>query len=144
MKRGLCILIGSSLVLAGCGRSADGNGANEASATLAKPEKKPSYCFFKDDELKGWKASRDEHGDIKVEGDGHVADPRYKAAFGKTETGPKKAILVPTISQNDTGYATADNWWHLAATVPNSASLNEASVECGGKVVADLQVPPKG
>lgn len=144
MKRRLCIVIGSSMILAGCGPSTGGNGTNEASANAAKPEKKPSYCFFKDDELKGWKISRDRHGDITVEGQAHVKDPRYKASFGTIEAGPKKAILVPTIAQNDTGYATPDNWWHLGATVPDSASLNEASVECGDKVVADLQVPPKG
>jgi len=144
MKRSLCILIGSSVILAGCQRSTDGSGANEVSANVAQPAKKPAYCFFKDDELKGWKVSRDGHGDISVEGEAHVKDPRYKASFGKTETGPKKAIVVPTISQNDTGYATPDNWWHVGAVVPNSASLNEVSVECGDKVIADLQLPPKG
>lgn len=144
MRRTLCILIGGSVILAGCGRSANGNSTNEASANVAQPEKKHSYCFFKDDELRGWKVSRDPHGDISVEGEAHVKDPRYKASFGTVEVGPKKVILVPTIAQNDTGYATPDDWWHLGAVVPNSASVNEASVECGDKVVADLEVPPKG
>ncbi|HEV2595459.1 MAG TPA: hypothetical protein VGU01_09705 [Sphingomicrobium sp.] len=144
MKRSVCILIGSSVILAGCGPSSNGSAANEASGNAVKPPKKPAYCFFKDDELKGWKISRDRNGDITVEGQAHVQDPRYKASFGKIEVGPRKAILVPTIVQNDTGYATPDNWWHVGATSPNSALLNEASVECGDKVVADLQLPPKG
>jgi len=144
MKRALFILIGSTAVLAGCGQSAGNGTANVAAANTSQPEKKPAYCFFKDDEMKGWTASRDKDGNITIKGKAHVKDPRYKAAFGQVGAGPKMATASPTIAQNDTGYATPDNWWDLSATVPNSASLNEVQVQCGDKTVADLQVPPKG
>lgn len=143
MKHVWYILVGGAMVVTSCGQSAIQDSTNEA-AKVAQPEKKHAYCFFKDAEMKGWKASRDRHGDITVDGEAHVKDPRYKALFGKVAVGPKKAILDLTISQNDLGYAMRDDWWHVGVVVPNSASLNEATVECGDKIVADLQVPPKG
>lgn len=142
MKRTLLILIGGTALLAGCNRSSGNVSGNEAAANTAQPEKKPAYCFFKDDELKGWKASRDQDGNITVKGKAHVKDPRYKATVGQVAVGPKKIIIFPTITTN-TGYAQPDDWWDLSETVPNTASLNEAAVECGDKTVADLQVPPK-
>jgi hypothetical protein len=141
--RKFMLLIGVS-ALGACGQSADNSSANQAGANSAQPAKKPAYCFFKDDEMKGWAASRDKDGNIAIKGKAHVKDPRYKASFGQVSTQAKMAILSPTISQNDTGYATADNWWDLTTTVPNSASLTEVQVQCGDKTVADLQVPPKG
>lgn len=144
MKRALFILIGSTAVLAGCGQSAGNGTANVAAANTSQPEKKPAYCFFKDDEMKGWTASRDKDGNITIKGKAHVNDPRYKATVGQVAVGPKKVIIFPTITTNDTGYATPDNWWDVTETAPNTASLNEAAVQCGDKTVADLQVPPKG
>lgn len=140
--RGLFILIGSTAVLAGCGQSSQNVAGNEAAANTAQPEKKPAYCFFKDDEMKGWTASRDKDGNITVKGKAHVKDPRYKAVVGQVATGPKKVIIFPTITTNS-GYAQADDWWEISETVPNTAALNEAAVQCGDKTVADLQVPPK-
>lgn len=142
MTRTLFILIGSTFVLAGCGQSSQNASANEAAANVAQPENKPAYCFFKDDEMKGWTASRDKDGNITIKGKAHVKDPRYKAVVGQVATGPKKVIIFPSITTN-TGYAQPDDWWDLSETAPNTASLNEAAVQCGGKTIADLQVPPK-
>ncbi|HZU51087.1 MAG TPA: hypothetical protein VE968_04350 [Sphingomicrobium sp.] len=143
MKR-LCILVSSSILLASCGRSENQPTNNGAAANAAQAEKPHAYCFFKDEEMKGWTAKRDQHGDISVDGEAHVADPRYKASFSKVAVGPKKAIFELTISQNDLGYAMRDNWWHVGLIAPNSASLTEATVQCGDKLVADLKLPPKG
>jgi hypothetical protein len=143
MKRIVWVLVGSAALLAGCNRSADNSSANQAATNSAQPVKKPAYCFFKDDEMKGWAAARDKDGNVTVKGKAHVKDPRYKAAMGEPEVGPKMAILSPSIAQNDTGYAAADDWWDLSATIPNSAAVAEVQVQCGDKTVADLQVPPK-
>lgn len=143
MKRVMCMLIGSTALLAGCGQSTDNTAANEAAANAAQPKKKPAYCFFKDEEMKGWSASRGKDGNITVKGKAHVKDPRYKPVFGEPLAGPNGTVLSPTITQNDTGYATADNWWDLSTTLPNSVSITAVQVECGGKTVADLQVPAK-
>ena len=143
MKRVLCILVGSSALLAGCGQSSENSAANEAAANAAQPAKKNSYCFFKPEEMKDWAAARGKDGNITVNGKAHVKDPRYKPVFGEPVTGPDGVTLSPTISQNDTGYATADNWWDVTATLPNSAAVGRVQVTCGGKTVADLQVPPK-
>jgi hypothetical protein len=143
MKRSLLILVGSTSLLAGCGQSSNNVSTNEAAANAAQPEKKPAYCFFKDDEMKDWKASRNSLGNIRIEGKAHVKDPRYKATVGQWAVGPKKVIIFPTITTNDTGYAKPDNWWDVGVGVPNTASLNEAVVQCGDKIVADIQVPPK-
>jgi hypothetical protein len=143
MKSGGYVLICSTVLAAACTQSADNGSANLAASNTAAPVKKHAYCFFKDDEMKGWKASRDRHGDITVAGEAHVKDPRYKATITKVEVGPKKVIVIPTITENDTGYATNDNWWHVSIVAPNSASLNEAEVQCGDKSVAVLEVPAK-
>ena len=143
MKRSMHILAGSAALVAGCNQSAGNSSANDAAANNAPPAPKPAYCFFKDEEMKGWSATRNKDGNITVKGKAHVKDPRYKALFGEPVVGPKSATLSPTIGQNDTGYATADNWWDLSATLPNSAGLAEVQVQCGGKTVADLQVAPK-
>ncbi|HEX8840391.1 MAG TPA: hypothetical protein VF750_07980 [Sphingomicrobium sp.] len=139
----MSILIGSTALLAGCGQSSDNGAANEAAANAAQPAKKPAYCFFKPEEMKGWAAARDKDGNITVKGKAHVKDPRYKPVFGEPVTGADGVTLSPTISQNDTGYATPDNWWDVTTTVPNSASVGRVQVTCGGKTVADLQVPAK-
>jgi len=144
MKRVMGIVVGSAALLVGCGQSSDTNAANEAAANSAQAaRKKPAYCFFKDEEMKGWSASRGKDGNVTVRGKAHVKDPRYKPVFGEPGGGPNGTVLSPTISQNDTGYATADNWWDLTTTLPNSASVTAVQVECGGKTVADLKVPAK-
>ena len=142
MKLCTWVLIGSAIALAGCGKSADDSAANEAAANSARATKKPSYCFFKDDEMKGWTAARGKDGNIAVKGKAHVKDPRYKAVFGEPAVEAGAAVLSPSISQNDTGYATADNWWDLSTTIPNSGALTKVTIQCGGKTAADLQVPP--
>ena len=139
MKRALFILIGGTAVLAGCGQSSQNVQTNEA-ANAAQPEKRPAYCFFKDDEMKGWKAIRSADGNIHITGKAHVKDPRYKAVIGQWIVGPKKVTVSPTITTN-TGYAQPDDWWDLDVGVPNTASVTEAVVQCGDKTVADLQVP---
>jgi hypothetical protein len=144
MKHTVYLLAGSFVLLAACGETTKPTHNDEAAVNSAQPEKKPAYCFFKDDEMKGWKAARDRHGDISVDGQAHVKDPRYKATFGKVEVGPQKVILDLSITENDLGYAMRDNWWHVGMTAPNSASLTEAVVQCGDKIVADLKVPQKG
>lgn len=143
MKRVMLILAGSTTLLAGCGQSSDDSAVNQVAVNAAKPTKKPAYCFFKPEEMKGWTAARGKDGNITVKGKAHVKDPRYKPAFGEPVIGADGVTLSPTIGQNDTGYATADNWWDVTATVPNSASVSRVQVTCGGKTVADLQVPPK-
>jgi hypothetical protein len=142
MKRALFILIGSTAVLAGCNQSTGNAPANEAAANTSQPEKKPAYCFFKDDEMKGWKAIRTDNGNIHISGKAHVKDPRYKAVIGQWALGPKKVTVSPTITTN-TGYAQPDDWWDVDVGIPNTASVTEAVVQCGDKTVADIQVPPK-
>jgi hypothetical protein len=143
MTRILCLIVGGSVLLAGCNSSTDDGSANAAAANASQPAKKPAYCFFKPEEMKAWTAARGKDGNITVKGKGHVKDPRYKAVFGEPEIKAALAVLTPSISQNDTGYATVDNWWDLTATIPNSAAVTEVQVQCGGKTVADLQVPQK-
>jgi hypothetical protein len=129
-------------MLAACGQSGDNSAANQAAA--AKPKKeRPPYCFFKDSETKGWTASRDENGSIRIKGKAYREDSRYRVVIGKVAIGPAKVIVWPTIEQN-TGYAAPDNWWDVQTVIPNSAALDTAEVHCGDKTIAVLKVPPKG
>lgn len=140
MRKSLLVLSIAGAVTA-CSRPNDNSAANEASA---QPKKKPTYCFFKDEEMKGWTAARDKDGNVTVTGKAHVKDPRYKAVFGTPTVTGTSVELSPSIGQNDTGYGAPEDTWDLTAVIPNSAAITTVTVSCGAKTVAQLQVPPKG
>jgi hypothetical protein len=140
--RKLLLLAGTAALVA-CGQSGENTATNQTAAA-SKPVEKPPYCFFKDSETKGWTASREANGSIRIKGKAFRLDARYKAVIGKVAVGPAKVIVWPTIEQNDTGYGAPDNWWDVETVVPSSAALDTAEVHCGDKTIAVLKVPPKG
>ena len=142
MRRSVLVL-GVAALLTAWGQSNDQAPANMAAAT-AQPKKKPAYCFFKDDELKGWTAKRGKDGNIRLKGKAHVSDPRYKAVLGTPDVSGTMATISPTIAQNDTGYGAPADTWDVTAPIPNSAAITTVTVTCGEKTFAQLQVPPKG
>lgn len=129
-----------AMMLAGCGQSSGDSAANKLAP---HPKKKVAYCFFKEEEMKGWIASRDKDRNIALKGHAHVKDPRYKAVLGQPSINGANAEIAPSISQNDTGYGAVDDWWDLSTTIPNSAGLSRVIVRCGDKAVATLEVPAK-
>jgi hypothetical protein len=135
------LLLGVAGLVTACGRS---NNSPDSSQAAAQPEKKPTYCFFKDEEMKDWAAIRDKDGNITVKGKAHVKDPRYKAVLGAPVITGTSAELSPSIGQNDTGFGAPDDIWELSAALPNSAAVTIVTVTCGGKTAARLEVPPKG
>jgi hypothetical protein len=140
MRKTLLVL-GAAALVTGCSQSSDNAPANQAAA--AQPKKKAAYCFFKDEELKGWAAKRGKDGNITVTGKAHVKDPRYKAVLGPPEISGTSATIAPTIGQNDTAYAAPEDTWALGAAIPNSADITTVTVTCGDKTLAQLNVPPK-
>ena len=138
--RFLCLA--SAALLGGCGQS-DGS-SNQAAANTAQPKKKAAYCFFKDKETKGWAASRDKDGNIKVKGKAYRQDSRYEAVLGPPEVSGTTATIAPTITQNMTAYGAEDDWWDVTATIPNSSAVDTVNVTCGAKTLATLAVKPKG
>ena len=134
-------MLGASFGLTGCNRPAEEPAANVAAAEPAKP-KRPSYCFFKDSETEKWSASRDAGGNVVVKGRAFRSDPRYKAELGPPEVSGDAATISPTIVQN-TGYAAPDNWWDVAATIPDSAAVTKVTVACGKKTLGEFDLPPK-
>lgn len=143
MKVAHLFLLGSALTLAACGQSND-TSANQAAANSAQPKKKPAFCFFKDEELKDWSATRDKDGNVTLKGKAHVKDSRYQAMLGTAEVAGNRATIAPSIGQNGTGYGAPEDWWDLTATIPNSAAVDTVAVTCGVKTVAELKVPLKG
>jgi hypothetical protein len=143
MIRQSMMLLGAA-ALAACGQSADNAAANQAAANAAQPKKKPSYCFFKENETKDWAASRGKDGNIVVKGKAYRSDPRYQALLGPPTVTGNTAEVSPTIQQNATGYAAPENWWDVTATIPNSAAVDTVTVSCGPKTLAELKVPVKG
>jgi hypothetical protein len=135
------LVVGVAGLLAACGQSNDNGPTNQA---VAQPKKKAAYCFFKDEEMKGWTAKRDKDGNITLAGKAHVKDPRYKAILGAPDIKGTTASLAPTILQNDTGYGAPDDTWNVTASIPNSAAITTVIVTCGDKNVAQLEVPKKG
>ena len=125
------------------GRSGCDGVTNRVAANAQPKKKKPSYCFFKDAETKGWAASRGKDGNIVVKGKAYHEDGRYKALLGPAEVTETTAALAPTIAVNDTGYSARDNWWDVSATIPNSAAIDTVNVRCGEKLLAELKVKPK-
>jgi len=140
MRKSL-LVIGLAVVLVGCGGPEQ---PSKQDAANSKPKKKPSYCFFKDAETKGWAASRGKDGNIVVKGKAYRSDPRYMALLNPATVSGTIAEIRPTISQNDTGHAAADDWWDVAATIPNSAAVDTVKVTCGPKTLAEIKVAPKG
>jgi hypothetical protein len=140
MKPALLVLAGACGVLAACGQSG-GSANNQASANVAEP-KKPAYCFFKDDEMKGWAASRGKDGNITVKGKAHVKDPRYDAILGAPTIAGSTAQISPTIAPNG-GYEAPGDWWDVKAVIPSSATVTTVTVTCGAKTVAQLSVRVK-
>jgi hypothetical protein len=134
---GLC----AAALLAGCGQSTDNKAT--AKAAVQPKKKKPAYCFFKDSETKGWAASRGKDGNVKVKGKAYRQDSRYQAVLGPAEISGTTATIAPTITQNMTGYGAENDWWDVAATIPNSSAVDKVAVVCGAKTLAELKVAAK-
>lgn len=141
------MLAGVALGLAGCGQNGGGQPANDLAAAnstaAAATAKRPAYCFFKDDETKGWTATADAAGNVVVKGKAYREDSRYKTVLGEPVVNGTSAEVRPTIGVNDTGYATSDNWWDMTATIPGSGAVQTVAVRCGAKTIAELTVRRK-
>jgi hypothetical protein len=134
-------LASAAALLGGCGQS--DNGAANQAANTAQPKKKVPYCFFKDKETKGWKASRGKDGNIIVKGKGYREDSRYQVVLGPSEASGTTVSVAPTITPNTTGFGAPDNWWDVSATIPNSGGIDTVIVTCGAKTLATLAVKTK-
>jgi len=139
MRRDLHLLAAVA-ALASCNQAASNDSANAAANVAAAKPKHGSYCFFKDEEAKGWKASLDPSGNVTVAGKMHVSDARYKAELGEAEVTGTTAELWPTLVVNDTGYASVDNWWDVRLTIPDSKAVTSVAIRCGSKTKAELTV----
>ncbi|GAA4725199.1 hypothetical protein GCM10023325_23710 [Sphingomonas lutea] len=117
------------------------NAAANVANAAATEKKRPAYCFFKDAETEGWRASRDGQGNVVVEGRAYRSDPRYKAELAPADISGTTATISPTISQNG-GYAAPENWWDVSATIPDSRAVTTVKVQCGSKLLAELGLQP--
>ena len=134
------LLLGAVAALTSCNQEPTAAVENAAANVAASKPKHGTYCFFKDEEAKGWKTSLDPKGNVTVAGKMHVKDARYKAELGQPEVAGTKAELWPTLVVNDTGYASPDSWWDVRFTIPDSAAVTAVAVRCGSKTKADLTV----
>ena len=138
MRRSI-VALSALYFLAACDQAAESPAANNAVAKAAEPAKKrPTYCFFKNADAKGWAASRDASGNVAVKGQARIADRRYMASLSESEIEGDKARLWLTMAPNTTGTGAPDDWWAVTGTVPNSAGAASVTVLCGKKVVAEL------
>jgi len=128
--------------LAACGQSTDESANQAASAAPAK--KKIPYCFFQDQEMKGWSAKRGKDGNIIVKGKVYREDSRYQAILDPAEVSGTKAEVSPNLQQNPGTYGAPGDWWDVSQTISNSAAVDTVDVTCGGKVLADFKLKPKG
>src|SRR5215213_9945276 len=133
MRRSI-LMLAALIGAASCSQSAEQPAANSAAANTAEPEKKrPTYCFFKNADTKGWAALRDRGGNILVKGQARIADRRYMAALGETEIDGGQARLWLNMAPNTTGLGAADDWWDVSASLPASAAVTSVTVLCGKK-----------
>jgi hypothetical protein len=129
-----------ALLTAGCDQTASNNNmAGNVAMNAVAAVKHPTYCFFKDTETKGWSGSVNAKGDVVVKGKAFRSDPRYRAKFIDQEKTPSSLTLWLAIEQNP-GYASPDNWWSMAETVPDTAGVQTVTVKCGAKTLAELKV----
>lgn len=136
LKRTMTMI--AAALVGGCSeQAAEAPAANEAAAV---PEK-PPHCFFKDNETKEWAATP--KGDqIVVSGRAFRSDSRYKAVLLEPKIDGGIAVVRPTISTNDTGFAAVDNWWNVETLVP-AAGVTKVEVRCGKNVVASFDLASK-
>jgi len=136
MRKSILVLSASTL-LAACGQSAE-QPANNTANKVAEV-KHPTFCFFKDEETKGWAVKADANGNVTVTGKAHVKDSRYMAQLGEPEVQGNKAKVWLTIGANSTGYAANDeDVWDVSATIPAAGAVESVSVMCGPKSIAEL------
>ena len=134
------LLLCGTLLLAGCNQGTEPTNNTAAKTAAAKP-KVNHYCFFAKDAQKGWSAARDGNGNVVVTGKARVDDVRNKADLGQPEITGSSAKLWLTMAQNSS-YPAKDNWWDVSFTVPNSAWVDEVTVNCDPqRQFADLKVP---
>jgi putative lipoprotein len=145
MRTSRILIAAGAASLAACGQSGDDSAGNAAAnvAAAPNPEKAP-YCFFKDAETKGWKASVGKDGNVVVSGKAYRSDSRYIAEIGKIDVAGTTATVRPTVNPNTTGFGATDNWWDVTKTIPGSSAVKTVLVKCGDKTVATLAVPRKG
>ncbi len=137
MRKSILVLSASTL-LAGCGQSAE-QPANNSAANAAAEVKHPTFCFFKDEETKGWAAKADASGNVTVSGRAHVKDSRYMAQLGEPEVQGNEARVWLTIGANSTGYAANDeDVWDVSATIPAASTVESVVIMCGTKPIAEL------
>ena len=137
---GKILYLGGMIMLAGCGQSGD---SSATSQPAPQPKKKPAYCFFKEDETKGWAIHRDKELNVVLTGKAHVKDSRYKAVLGEPSLSGSGAEIAPSISQNDAAFGAPEDWWDVSATIAGSANVEAVTVHCGDKVIARLTLPPR-
>lgn len=120
-----------------------GNGSNGSENIAEAKPKRAAYCFFKDQETKGWSAAADPQGNVVVKGKAYRSDPRYMAQLGEAQVNGATVEISPSIGLNTTGFAAPENWWDVSATIPNSSGVTNVTVRCGKRVLAELQIKRK-
>ena len=134
MRLFICL---SAMLAAGCSNQ---EAAAPAANDVASPKaEKPPHCFFKDSETKDW-AVKVQGSDAIVTGRGYRSDARYKVVLLEPKVEGSVAVVRPSISSNDTGFASEGNWWDVEARIP-AAGLEKVEVRCGKKVLASLDLP---
>ena len=135
------LLAGIAVAMAGCSGNevSQETAVNNVGTNAEASKKRPTYCFFKDAETKGWAAKRDGSGNVMVSGKAHVKDARYKAVISEHGISGDRATLWLTINENG-GYAAPENWWDVSTTLPDSSSVTEITLLCGKKAVAKLSL----
>jgi hypothetical protein len=128
--------------LTGCGRPTDDN-ANRSAPAAAPAANKAAYCFFKDEEMKGWSAKRGADGNIVVKGKVYREDSRYQAVLNPAVVTGARAEVSPNLQQNSGSFGAPANWWDVSETISASAGVDTVDVTCGGKVVAEFKLKPK-
>jgi hypothetical protein len=146
MRKLTILTVGAAAgLIAGCGQggAAAEAAANITNAATTAPKKVP-YCFFTDQNGKGWAASAGKDGNVTVSGKAYLEDGRYKAALKPADIDGTTATLQLGMPQNDTGFSTADGWWDVKTTIPGSGAIAKVVVLCGARTEASLDVPRKG
>lgn len=143
--RALVIVLLGAAVTAGCdggdpSRTATATANANANAAAPKP-KRAAYCFFKDANTKAWAASAGAGGNVTVTGRAYIDDARYKPNLHTPEVEGAAARVQLSMTPNDTGFASADDWWDVTSVIPGSAGVASVTVLCGEKTVAALKVP---
>ena len=142
MRIRMLAMCGAAASLVACGQ---GDGEAKKLRPRSRPRRRSRATVLQGRRDQGLVGLAGQGWQYHREGQGLPLNSRYKAVLGDPKVSGSTAVVWPSISVNDTGFAapSGDDWWDVSFAISGSAAVDTVDVKCGKKTFAELKVPPK-